>query len=54
MNQDIIRSGDVGAPLLAVVRLFALGEGETRGVLYTAERRLPFAWDGNGVTFSVT
>jgi len=45
-----IRSGDAGAPLLAAVRLFASGGGETRGVLYTAERLLPFAWDGHGVT----
>ena len=45
-----IRSGDAGAPLLAAVRLFASGRGETRGVLYTAERLVPFAWDGTGVT----
>ena len=45
-----IRSGDAGAPLLAAVRLFAGGKGETRGVLYTAERLVPFAWDGSGVT----
>ena len=45
-----IRSGDAGAPLLAAVRLFAGGGGETRGVLYTAERLVPFAWEGNGVT----
>jgi len=45
-----IRSGDAGAPLLAAVRLLASGRGETRGVLYTAERLVPFAWDGNGVT----
>lgn len=45
-----IRSGDAGAPLLAAVRLFADGKGETRGVLYTAERLIPFVWDGTGVT----
>ena len=45
-----IRSGDAGAPLLAAVRLFPGGKGETRGVLYTAERLVPFAWDGSGVT----
>lgn len=45
-----IRSGDAGAPLLAAVRLFASGRGETRGVLYTAEQLMPFAWDGTGVT----
>lgn len=46
-----IRSGDAGAPLLAAVRLFAGGKGETRGVLYTAERLIPFVWDRTGVTF---
>lgn len=45
-----IRSGDAGAPLLAAVRLFASGRGETRGVLYTAEWLVPFVWDGTGVT----
>ena len=45
-----IRSGDAGAPLLAAVRLFASGRGETRGVLYTAERLVPFVWDGTAVT----
>ena len=45
-----IRSGDAGAPLLATVRLLAGGKGETRGVLYTAERLIPFVWDGTGVT----
>ena len=45
-----IRSGDAGAPLLAAVRLLAGGKGETRGVLYTAERLIPFVWDGAGVT----
>lgn len=45
-----IRSGDAGSPLLAAVRLFAGGKGETRGVLYTAERLIPFVWDGTGVT----
>lgn len=45
-----IRSGDAGAPLLAAVRLFASGRGETRGVLYTAERLVPFVWDGTSVT----
>ena len=45
-----IRSGDAGAPLLAAVRLFAGGKGETRGVLYTAERLIPFVWDRTGVT----
>ena len=45
-----IRSGDAGAPLLAAVRLFASGRGETRGVLYPAERLIPFVWDGTGVT----
>ena len=45
-----IRSGDAGAPMLAAVRLFASGRGETRGVLYTAERLVPFVWDGTGVT----
>lgn len=45
-----IRSGDAGAPLLAAARLFAGGKGETRGVLYTAERLIPFVWDGTGVT----
>ena len=45
-----IRSGDAGAPLLAAVRLFASGRGETRGVLYTAEQLVPFVWDGTGVT----
>ena len=45
-----IRSGDAGAPLLAAVRLFASGRGETRGVLYTAERLVPVVWDGTGVT----
>ena len=45
-----IRSGDAGAPRLAAVRLFAGGKGETRGVLYTAERLIPFVWDGTGVT----
>lgn len=45
-----IRSGDAGTPLLAAVRLFASGRGETRGVLYTAEQLMPFAWDGTGVT----
>lgn len=45
-----IRSGDAGAPLLAAVRLFAGGKGETRGILYTVEQLIPFAWDGNGVT----
>lgn len=45
-----IRSGDAGAPLLAAVRLFASGRGGTRGVLYTAERLIPFVWDGTGVT----
>ena len=45
-----IRSGDAGAPLLAAVRLFAGSKGETRGVLYTAERLIPFVWDGTGVT----
>ena len=45
-----IRSGDAGTPLLAAVRLFAGGKGETRGVLYTAERLIPFVWDGTGVT----
>lgn len=45
-----IRSGDAGAPLLAAARLFASGRGGTRGVLYTAERLVPFVWDGTGVT----
>lgn len=45
-----IRSGDAGAPLLAAVRLFAGCKGETRGVLYTAERLIPFVRDGTGVT----
>lgn len=45
-----IRSGDAGSPLLAAVRLLAGGKGETRGVLYTAERLIPFVWDGTGVT----
>ena len=45
-----IRAGDAGAPLLAAVRLLAGGKGETRGVLYTAERLIPFVWDGTGVT----
>ena len=45
-----IRSGDAGAPLLAAVRRCAGGKGETRGVLYTAERLIPFVWDGTGVT----
>ena len=45
-----IRSGDAGAPLLAAVRLFASGRGGTRGGLYTAERLVPFVWDGTGVT----
>ena len=45
-----IRSGEAGSPLLAAVRLLAGGKGETRGVLYTAERLIPFAWDGSGVT----
>lgn len=45
-----IRSSDAGAPLLAAVRLFASGRGGTRGVLYTAERLVPFVWDGTGVT----
>lgn len=45
-----IRSGEAGSPLLAAVRLFAGGKGETRGVLYTAERLIPFVWDGTGVT----
>ena len=45
-----IRSGGAGAPLLAAVRLLAGGKGETRGVLYTAERLIPFVWDGTGVT----
>ena len=45
-----IRSGDAGAPLLAAVRLFASGRGGTRGVLYTAERLVPFVWGGTGVT----
>lgn len=45
-----IRSGDAGAPLLAAVRLLAGGKGETRGVLYTVERLIPFVWDGTGVT----
>lgn len=45
-----IRSGDAGAPLLAAVRLLAGGKVETRGVLYTAERLIPFVWDGTGVT----
>ena len=45
-----IRYGDAGAPLLAAVRLLAGGKGETRGVLYTAERLIPFVWDGTGVT----
>ena len=45
-----IRSGAAGAPLLAAVRLFAGGKGETRGVLYTAERLIPFVWDRTGVT----
>ena len=47
-----IRSGEAGAPLLAAVRLFAGGKGETRGVLYTAERLIPFVWDRTGVTLS--
>ena len=45
-----IRSGDAGASLLATVRLFSGGKGETRGILYTAELMIPFAWDGKGVT----
>lgn len=45
-----IRSGEAGAPLLAAVRLFAGGKGETRGVLYTAEQLIPFVWDRTGVT----
>lgn len=45
-----IRSGEAGAPLLATVRLFAGGKGETRGVLYTAEQLIPFVWDRSGVT----
>lgn len=45
-----IPSGDAGAPLLAAVRLFASGRGGTRGVLYTAERLVPFVWDGTSVT----
>ena len=45
-----IRSGDAGAPLLAAVRLFASGRGETRGVKHAAERLVPFVWDGTGVT----
>ena len=45
-----IRSGEAGSPLLAMVRLLSGPQSETRGVLYTAERLLPFAWDGNGVT----
>ena len=49
-----IRSGDAGAPLLAAVRLLAGGKGETRGVLYTAERLIPFVWDGTGVTLGTT
>lgn len=45
-----IRSGEAGSPLLAAVRLLAGGKGETRGVLYTAGRLIPFVWDGTGVT----
>ena len=45
-----IRSSEAGSPLLAAVRLLAGGKGETRGVLYTAERLIPFVWDGTGVT----
>ena len=41
-----------GAPRTGAVRLYA-GEtrGETRGVLYTPERILPFLWDGARVRF---
>ena len=49
-----IRSGEAGSPLLAAVRLLAGGKGETRGVLYTAERLIPFVWDGTGVTLGTT
>lgn len=45
-----IRSGEAGAPLLAAVRLFAGGEGETRGMLYTDESLVPFVWESGGVT----
>ena len=45
-----LRSGEAGSPLLAAVRLLAGGGSETRGVLYTAERTVPFVWDGSGVT----
>ena len=46
-----IRSGDAGAPLLAAVRLYAGTGSRTQGVLYTVDRLMPFAWDGEGVTF---
>lgn len=45
-----IRSGEAGTPIVGTVRLFAGTEGETKGVLYTSEQLIPFAWDGGGVT----
>ena len=45
-----IRSGGAGAPLIATVRLYEEARGQTRGVLYTAERITPFVWDSMGVT----
>ena len=45
-----IRSGEAGMPIVGTVRLFAGTEGETKGVLYTSEQLIPFAWDGGGVT----
>ena len=46
----VLRSGEAGAPMVGAVRLFAGTEGETKGVLYTPERLVPFAWDGEGAT----
>ena len=46
----VLRSGEAGAPMVGAVRLFAGTEGGTKGVLYTPERLVPFAWDGGGVT----
>ena len=49
-NCFAIRSGGAGSPLLATVRLYEEQCSQTRGVLYTAEKSVPFVWDSMGVT----
>ncbi|MBE6963521.1 MAG: phage portal protein [Ruminococcaceae bacterium] len=44
-----IRAGTAGAPLVGSVRLFQGQKGETRGILYQADRLYPFVWNGTNV-----